>query len=152
MSLPGVILANVRYQWLVAGALGGALSAGITAVDALFPYEFRIDAVPPTDFEELYAYDVTDAATYTKGRPQISSGGGSGPTADEIADAVLARNIAGGSSTGRQVKEALAFLRNKWTLVGSTLTVYDTDDITVLWTAEIATDPAATPVTGSDPT
>ncbi len=73
VSLPGTILANVRYQWLVAGALGGALSAGITAVDALFPYEFRIDAVPPTDFEELYAYDVTDATNYTKGRPQIAT-------------------------------------------------------------------------------
>lgn len=71
VSLPGTLLANVRYQWLVAGALGGALSAGITAVDALFPYEFRIDAVPPTDFEEIYAYDVTDVTNYTKGRPQI---------------------------------------------------------------------------------
>ncbi len=150
VSLPGVILANVRYQWLVAGALGGALSAGITAVDALFPYEFRIDAVPPTDFEELYAYDVTDAATYTKGRPQISTAS-TAPTANEVADAILARNISGGSSSGRIVKDALAFLRNKWTLVGSTLTVYDTDDVTVLWTADISSSATAQPVTGSDP-
>jgi hypothetical protein len=151
VSLPGAILANVRYQWLVAGALGGALSSGITAVDALFPWEFRIEAVPPTNFEELYAYDVTDATNYTKGRPQISSSSG-GPTADEIADAILARNIAGGSSSGRIVSEALAFLRNKWEVVNGVLTIYDADDTTVLWTSAIASDASAAPVTGSDPT
>lgn len=68
-----------------------------------------------------------------------------------IADAVLGRNVAGGSSTGRTVKEALAFLRNKWTLAAGTLTVYDTDDTTVLWTASVTSDAAAVPVTGSDP-
>lgn len=55
---------------------------------------------------------------------------------DSVADALLARNIAGGSSTGRTVKQALAVNRNRVVLDESTgaLTVYDTDDTTPLWT------------------
>lgn len=68
-----------------------------------------------------------------------------------IADALLARNIAGGSSAGRIVKDVMAFIRNKWTLVGTTLTVYDTDDTTVLWTATVGTDAAAIPIVSNDP-
>ncbi len=65
VALPGVILADVRYKWLAAGVLGSALSAGITAVG--ISYEFRIDATPPTDAEEIYAYDVNDESNYSKG-------------------------------------------------------------------------------------
>jgi hypothetical protein len=70
---------------------------------------------------------------------------------NEIADGILARNIAGGSSAGRTVKDALSFLRNKWTIVGTTLTVYDTDDTTVLWTGTVTGTAGADPITGSDP-
>lgn len=72
------------------------------------------------------------------------------PTANENADALLGRNVAGGSSTGRLVKEALYFLRNKWTISGGTMTVYATDDSTSSWTATITTT-AGNPVTASDP-
>lgn len=67
-----------------------------------------------------------------------------------VADAILDRNVAGGSSTGRKVKEALALLRNKWTISGGTLTVYDTDDTSALFTATITT-AAGDPVTTVDP-
>lgn len=73
------------------------------------------------------------------------------PTAVENADALLGRNVAGGSSSGRLVKEALYFLRNKWTVSGGTLTVYATDDTTSAWTSTVSTDDTAEPVTGSDP-
>ncbi len=116
-----------------------------------------------TDYTLTAAYDAAKTALQSGGSVVATNMRGTDnallaadyvtpPTGNAIADAVLDRNIAGGSSTGRKVKEALAFLRNKWTLVGTTLTVYDTDDSTVLWTSDIATDPAATPVTGSDPT
>lgn len=64
-----------------------------------------------------------------------------------VADALLARSM----GNGRTVKEALSFLRNKWTVAGGVLTVYDTDDVTVLWTATIGSDAAALPVVSSDP-
>lgn len=56
-----------------------------------------------------------------------------------IADALLARSIAGGADGGRTVEQALAVLRNRVTLAGGTLTVYDTDDSTVLFTAAYTT-------------
>ncbi len=66
VALPGVALLDVRYKWLAAGVLGPELSSGITAVG--ISYEFRISCTPPTDAEELYAYDVNDASNYAKGR------------------------------------------------------------------------------------
>ena len=51
---------------------------------------------------------------------------------------------------GRTIEEALAFLRNRWTIVAGVLTVYDTDDTTVLWTSALTT-ATANPVTESNP-
>lgn len=73
------------------------------------------------------------------------------PTANENADALLGRNIAGGSSTGRIVSEALYPLRNLWTNIAGTYTVYQTDDTTISWTSSLTTDAAALPITGSNP-
>lgn len=74
----------------------------------------------------------------------------------DFADAFLGRNIAGGSSTGRTVGQALAALRNKVTLTAitgttATLTVYGTDDTTVLWTGAVTLASGTNPLTGVDP-
>lgn len=71
------------------------------------------------------------------------------PTAAEIADKLLGRNLEGGSDSGRTVRQALYFLRNKWAIVGGVLTVCDTSD-SPSWTA-VVTASGATPVTGIDP-
>lgn len=70
---------------------------------------------------------------------------------NSISDAWTARNVAGGSSTGRTNGQALAFLRNKWTVVGTTLTVYDVDDTSSLWTATVTATAGADPITANDP-
>lgn len=67
-----------------------------------------------------------------------------------ISDALLTRNVSGGSSTGRTVKQALGALRNKVTISGGTLTVYDIDDTTPLWDATVTTT-AGNPLSGIDP-
>lgn len=69
-----------------------------------------------------------------------------------VADALLGRNVSGGSSSGRTVKQALHFIRNKWAVLSNTLTVYDTDDVTTSWTAPVTGTPGADPITGIDPT
>ena len=74
------------------------------------------------------------------------------PTAVQNADALLGRNVSGGSSAGRTVKQALHFLRNKWVVAAGTLTVYDTDDSTSSWTATVTGTAGADPITGNDPT
>ena len=60
---------------------------------------------------------------------------------------------AGGSSTGRTVKEALYVLRNRVTRdTGSgTLTVYQTDDTTASWTAVQTTSDSAEPIVEVNP-
>jgi hypothetical protein len=72
------------------------------------------------------------------------------PTANENADALLGRNVAGGSSSGRLVKEALYVLRNKVAISAGTMTVYATDDTTSAFTASVTTT-AGNPVTAIDP-
>lgn len=69
---------------------------------------------------------------------------------NSVADALLARNVAGGSSAGRLVKEALYVLRNKTAIAGGTLTVYGTDDTTSAFTATVATT-AGDPISSIDP-
>lgn len=72
------------------------------------------------------------------------------PTAAENADALIGRNIEGGSSSGRTVAQALAFIRNKWSISAGTLTVYGVDDSTSSWTASV-TQTSANPVSAVDP-
>lgn len=74
---------------------------------------------------------------------------------EQFADQLLNRNLAtgtdSGSATVRTVRQALRFLRNKWSISGTTLTVTKEDDTTASWTSELTTSGAADPVTGSDP-
>lgn len=72
------------------------------------------------------------------------------PTAAAIADAILGRNIAGGSEGGRTVTSALRGIRNKSVISGGTLTVYEEDDVTSAWTAAVTTAPGD-PVSEVDP-
>lgn len=69
----------------------------------------------------------------------------------EFADAILGRNIAGGSDGGRMVKDALRFLRNRFAVSSGTLTVYQEDDTTAAWTATVTGDAAANPIVESNP-
>jgi hypothetical protein len=74
------------------------------------------------------------------------------PTAVENADALLGRNVAGGSSAGRTVSEALYALRNRVAISNGTMTVYQTNDITSAWTAPVTTSNTADPVIEINPT
>jgi hypothetical protein len=74
------------------------------------------------------------------------------PTATANADAVLKRDW--NSVTGeaaRSLLNAARFLRNKWSITGSTLTVTKEDDTTAAWTSALVGTPGADPVTSSDP-
>jgi hypothetical protein len=78
------------------------------------------------------------------------------PTAVEIADAILGRNLAGGSNGGRTVQDSLRAQRNRVVVTPvsateATLTVYAENDVTVAWTATVALTAGASPITGVDP-
>lgn len=72
------------------------------------------------------------------------------PTAVQNADALLGRNLAGGSDGGRTVKDALRASRNRRIIAAGTLTVYAEDDATPAWTAAVTTN-AGNPISEIDP-
>jgi len=75
------------------------------------------------------------------------------PTATENADALLKRDLS--TVTGeanRSPLNAIRFLRNKWSISGTTLTATKEDDSTTAWTATVTATPGADPITGNDPT
>ena len=71
--------------------------------------------------------------------------------AQEVADEVLNRNLAGGGSGHtRNVRNALRGLRNKAVIAANELTVYQEDDLTVAWSAATST-AAGNPLVKIDP-
>jgi hypothetical protein len=71
---------------------------------------------------------------------------------NDIADAFLKRDwtqVTG--EAARSALNALRFLRNKWSIGGSTLTVTKEDDATSAWTSALTTSASAEAVTSSDP-
>jgi hypothetical protein len=72
-----------------------------------------------------------------------------------IPDQILDRNLATGTDSGspsvRTVRQALRFLRNKWSVSGSTMTVTKEDDTTASWTATVTGTAGADPITAVDP-
>ena len=52
----------------------------------------------------------------------------------------------------RSTLNAQRFLRNKWSITGSTVVVTEEDDATTAWEAVLTSNASADPVVGSDPT
>lgn len=74
------------------------------------------------------------------------------PTATENADALLKRDMSAVTGeSARSPLNALRFLRNKWSISGTTLTVTKEDDATSAWSATVTATAGADPITGSDP-
>lgn len=74
------------------------------------------------------------------------------PTDTENADALLKRDMSAVSGeSARSPLNALRFLRNKWSISGTTLTVTKEDDTTSAWTSTVAGDATADPIVSSDP-
>lgn len=72
---------------------------------------------------------------------------------NSVADATLNRDMGSVSDTNtRSLLNAIRFIRNKWSISGSTLTVTKENDSTSAWTAAVSTDAAAIPIVGNDPT
>jgi hypothetical protein len=69
-----------------------------------------------------------------------------------IADAILKRDFSAVSGeSARSLINAARFLRNKWSVAGTTLTVTKEDDTASAWTATVTKDAASAPVVASDP-
>ena len=122
----------------------GAAGAGLTAVASA------------TNLAIVAGYLDTEIAaikTKTDNLPASPAATGDIPTATQNADALLNRDMSAVSDTNaRSPLNALRFIRNKWSISGTTLTVTKEDDATSAWTATVTAAPGADPISGNDPT
>jgi len=100
---------------------------------------------------DLTAAMIASVTTAASAATPALSAAGNNAAADALLNRDMSTGTDSGSPTVRTVRQALRFLRNRWTLVGSTLTVNKEDDTTASWTAAVTTTPGADPITGNDP-
>lgn len=138
-----------------AGIATGAIDADALATDAVT--EIAV-ATLTTDISNDVIY-ASPSAGYAIYEAYIQAGLAKGFSEqmttsayiESLADALLNRNIAGGSNAGRLVKEALYALRNKSEISGNQLNVYNATDGAVAWSATVSSSASADPITGIDP-
>jgi len=88
----------------------------------------------------------------TDNLPASPAATGDIPTATQNADALLNRDMSAVSDTNaRSPLNAMRFIRNKWAISGTTLSVKKEDDSTDAWTATVTAAPGADPISGNDP-
>lgn len=145
-----------------AGTAGKLLSDNLNATVSSRASQTSVDDVP-TNAELTAALGTADDVVLTQVAlvkaktdliPAAPAAVGDIPTALQVVDALLARDLGSGTGAGvlneRTVRSALRFNRNKFTIAGGVLTVYREDDVTVAFTAAI-TQTAGDPVSASDP-
>lgn len=137
----GVDWANVGSPTTVVGLSGTTVLASTTATNVT---TVSTGAITSGSFA-AGAIDAAAIAANAIGSSEFAQ-----TARDAVADALIARNVAGGSSTGRTVKYALSTLVNKVDIAAGTMTCYDTDDTTPLFTAAVTTT-AGNPISQIDP-
>lgn len=124
--------------------------AGVTTVTNLTNLPTKLDGMIELGSGSPTYYRFAEAAVELANR-------GTHTTAElnAIADAFLNRDMStgtdSGSTTVRTPRQALRFLRNKWSISSTTLTVYKEDDSTSSWTGTVTGTAGADPITASDP-
>jgi len=139
-----VILINTTNQQADVAAISGDSAAA----DNLESY---CDGTTPqpVNVTQIAANAITAAAIATDA---IDADALAADAATEVADALLKRDMSAVTGeAARSPLNALRALRNKVAISGSTLTVSKEDDATAAWTATVATDGAAEPITSVDP-
>lgn len=118
----------------VTGNVGGNVVGSVGSISGVsFPTNFGTLAISSPD--GFVSVDPTDI-----------------PTSNDVADAVLKRDwtlVTG--EADYSLLNAARFLRNKWAVVGTTLTVNKEDGTTPAWTGTVTVTPGAEPITGNTP-
>lgn len=132
----------------------GGLGTGAIAAASFAPGAIDAAAIANNAIDASAIADgAIDAATFAAGA--IDAAAISADAGAKLADAFLNRDMStgtdSGSATVRTVRQALRFLRNKWSISGTTLTVTKENDTDASWTAEVTATAGADPITASDP-
>lgn len=165
----GVVVASLAANSITAAAIAnGAIDAATFAADVDAEIlSYIVDDATRIDASALNTASVTSIPailddTGTAGvvvasiaANAVSASALATDAVSEIADGILNRDMSTGTDSGsasvRTMRQALRFLRNKWSISGTTLTVCKEDDSTSSWTSELTGTAAADPITASDP-
>lgn len=140
-------LADAGLTTIVTGRIDAAISTRLASASYTAPDNTTIAAIAGYVDTEVAAIKAK-----TDNLPAAPAAVADIPTAIENADALLKRDwTAVSGEAARSMLNALRFLRNKWSISSSTLTVTKEDDTTSAWTATVSTDGMAEPVIGNDP-
>jgi hypothetical protein len=145
----GVVKANAT-QWL-GGTIPAVNVTGVPLVDL----KYTLGTISPATAGSVRADSVTGAVgSLTTNNDKTGYALTSGERTS-IADSLLDRDMSVGTDSGspsvRTVRQALRFLRNKWSIASTTLTVTKEDDTTASWTSTLVGTAGADPITSSDP-
>jgi hypothetical protein len=122
----------------------GVAGAGLTALAT----QASVNTI-----DDFLDTEVAAIKAKTDNLPAAPAATGDIPTATQNADALLNRDMSAVSDTNaRSPLNALRFLRNKWDISGTSLTVKKEDDSTTAWSATVTAAPGADPISGNDPT
>jgi len=144
----GAMAANVMTAAAAASDLTTELQSGLATASALSTVDTNVSAIlADTGTDGVIVASIAANA--------VSASALATDAVNEIADGILDRNMATGTDSGsptvRTMRQALRFLRNKWSISGTTLTVTAEDDATASWTATLTGTAGADPITASDP-
>lgn len=152
-------IADAVWDEIASGHVGagsfGALVAAIKAKTDNLPADPADASDIASALATIAGYLDTEVAAIkakTDLIPAAPAAVGDVPTALENADALLNRDMSAVSDTNaRTLLNAIRFLRNKWSISGTTLSVKKEDDATDAWTATVTAAPGADPISGNDP-
>lgn len=138
-------------------ALPGAYSSGqagyIVGTNLNATISSRATQTSVDTVDDFLDTEIAAIKAKTDNLPASPAATGDIPTAQQNADALLNRDMSAVSDTNaRSPLNALRFLRNKWSISGTTLTVTKENDSTSAWTATVTASPGADPISGNDPT
>lgn len=151
-------LATSVNQTTILARLGALTGTGVNTVLGMFKALLSKTASAPSDVGGTFD-PATDSTEAIRDRGDAAWTTATGfatpsdvPTAAQIADKYLGRNLAGGSDGGRTVQDALRFSRNKVTIdpITGVINVYAENDTTVAWTG-VVTRSAADALSSVDP-
>jgi hypothetical protein len=146
-SAVGLASANLDTQ-LAAAATVGASSIRSAVGLASANLDTQLTAI-----DDFLDTEIAAIKAKTDNLPASPAATGDIPTALQNADALLNRDMSAVSDTNaRSPLNALRFVRNKWSISGTTLTVTKENDTTTAWTATVTASPGADPISGNDPT
>lgn len=144
----GAMAANVMTAAAAAADLTTELQSGLATASALSTVDANVSAIlDDTGTDGVIVASIAANA--------VSASALATDAVSEIADGILNRDMSTGTDSGsasvRTMRQALRFLRNKWSISGTTLTVTKEDDTTASWTSEVTGTAGADPITASDP-